>query len=319
MGINRVQFQKGLSMAEFVEAYGSEVKCHEALVATRWPDGFVCPCCGGQAHSHFEREGRTYWQCGACRRQTTVTAGTVFEATKLPLTVWFLAMHLLTQAKNAVSALELSRHLGVRYKAAWLMKQKLMQVMQEREATRRLDGRVEIDDAYLGGERMGGKAGRGSENKVSFVAAVQTTEDGKAVVVRYDPIPFTRGAVETWSKTALAASAEVISDGLACFGGVTASGASHSYYVTSGKSGKAAAQHPAFRAVNTLLGNLKTALVGTYHAFAFRKYAHRYLADVQYRFNRRFDLKSILPRLVRAAAVTGPRPESRIRLAEVEG
>lgn len=319
MGINRVQFQKGLSMAEFLDAYGSEVKCHETLVATRWPDGFVCPCCGGKAHSRFEREGRTYWQCGACRRQTTVTAGTVFEATKLPLTVWFLAMHLLTQAKNAVSALELSRHLGVRYKAAWLMKQKLMQVMQEREATRRLDGRVEIDDAYLGGERMGGKAGRGSENKVSFVAAVQTTGDGKAVLVRYDPIPFTRSAVETWSKTALAASAEVISDGLACFGGVIASGASHSYYVTSGKSGKAAAQHPAFRAVNTLLGNLKTALVGTYHAFAFRKYAHRYLADVQYRFNRRFNLKSILPRLARAAAVTGPRPESLIRMAEVEG
>jgi len=124
--------------------------------------------------------------------------------------------------------------------------------------------------------------------------------------VRYDPIPFTRAAVETWAKGALAASAEVVSDGLACFGGVIASGASHSYYVTSGRGGKAAAQHPAFRAVNTLLGNLKTSLAGTYHDFDFRKYAHRYLADAQYRFNRRFNLKSILARLVHAAAITGP-------------
>jgi plasmid replication initiation protein len=71
--------------------------------------------------------------------------------------VWFLAMHLLTQAKNNVSALELKRHLGVRYKAAWLMKHKLMQVMLLREAPRQLDGRVEIDDAYLGGELPGGQ------------------------------------------------------------------------------------------------------------------------------------------------------------------
>ena len=85
----------------------------------------------------------------------------------LPLTIWFLAMHLLTQAKNNVSALELKRHLGVRYKTAWLLKHKLMQVMSEREAPRQLDGRVEIDDAYLGGELPGGKSGRGSENKVS--------------------------------------------------------------------------------------------------------------------------------------------------------
>ena len=85
--------------------------------------------------------------------------GTIFEATQLPLTTWFLAMHLLAQAKNNVSALELKRHLGVRYKTAWLLKHKLMQVMSEREASRQLDGRVEIDDAYLGGELPGGKSG----------------------------------------------------------------------------------------------------------------------------------------------------------------
>jgi hypothetical protein len=83
-----------------------------------------------------------------------------------------------------------------------------------------------------------------------------------------------------------------------------------------GGTGWEAAQHLAFRAVNTVLGNLKTAISGTYHAFDFRKYADRYLAEVQYRFNRRFDLGSILKRLVRAAAITTPRPEAAIRAAE---
>jgi transposase-like protein len=127
MGMNRVQFQKGLSMAEFLEHYGTEEKCHAALVASRWPQGFCCPHCTHERHSTFVRQGRQYWQCQRCRHQTTVTAGTVFEATKLPLSRWFLAMHLMTQAKNNISALELKRHLGLRYKSAWLMKHKLLQ------------------------------------------------------------------------------------------------------------------------------------------------------------------------------------------------
>jgi hypothetical protein len=80
--------------------------------------------------------------------------------------------------------------------------------------------------------------------------------------------------------------------------------------------GQQAARHPQFRWVNTLLGNLKTAITGTYHAIKFRKYAHRYLAEAQYRFNRRFDLKSILPRLLRAAVKTKPKPLYVTRLAE---
>jgi transposase-like protein len=271
---------------------GTEEQCHAALVTSRWPNGFVCPRCGGAPHSTFVREGRRHWQCRACRHQTTVTAGTVFAATKLPLSRWFLAMHLLTQAKNNVSALELMRHLGVRYQAAWLMKHKLMQVMTEREAARVLDGRVEVDDAYLGGERPG-KRGRGSENKVSFV--------------------------EAWAKQAIGSSAQVRSDGLGCFRGVTASGAAHAAIITGGGTGRAAAQHPEFKRVNTVLGNLKTAINGTYHAFDFRQYADRYLSEIQYRFNRRFDLGTLLKRLLRAAATTSPWPEHAIRLAEIGG
>jgi ribosomal protein L37AE/L43A len=314
MGINKVQFQKGLSMMQFMERYGTEEKCHAAAVALRWPDGFVCPECGETRHCSFERKGLTYWQCSACREQTTVMCGTIFEATKLPLTTWFLAMHLLTQAKNNVSALELTRHLGVRYKTAWLLKHKLMQVMCEREAPRQLDGRVEIDDAYLGGELPGGKSGRGSENKVSFIAAVQTTDTGRPLQVCLKKLDFTKEAIAEWAKTALAASARVVSDGLWCFRAVTAAGAAHGRTVTGG--GPSSVKLEQFRAVNTFLGNLKTAYSGTYHSFDFAKYAHRYLAEVQYRFNRRFDLSSILRRLLVATVRTPPRPERFLRAAE---
>ena len=312
MAMNQVQFQPGLSMTEFLDRYGSEDKCEAALTATRWPGGFRCPSCGSGAHGSFLREGRRYWQCTTCRHQCSVISGTIFESTKLPLTRWFVAMHLLTQSKNNVSALELKRHLGVCYKTAWLMKHKLMEVMREREDARQLDGRVEIDDAYLGGERSGGSRGRGSENKVPFIAAVQTTPEGRPLYACFAKQPFTTEAVAMWAAKSLATSAQVVSDGLWCFRGVTIIGAEHHPTVT----GKTRAKLPQFKAVNTLLSNLKTALTGTYHAFDFAKYAHRYLAEAQYRFNRRFNLASILVRLLRAASLTPPRPAALIRLTE---
>jgi hypothetical protein len=192
-----------------------------------------------------------------------------------------------------------------------------MQVMVDREATRTLEGRVEIDDAYLGGQLIGGKSGRGSENKVSFLAAVQTTPDGRPLYACMCKMPFTKEAVAAWAQQSLSASAEVVSDGLACFQAVTCTGATHRRTVTGG--GSSSAKLAQFRAINTLLGNLKTAFSGTYHAFDFQKYAHRYLAEVQYRFNRRFDLREILNRLLRAAVLTRPNPERSLRMAEASG
>src|SRR5450432_590649 len=209
MAMNRVQFQPGLSMIEFLDRYGSEDKCEAALLESRWPKGFACPACNSGVHSGFIRAGRRYWQCAACHHQCSAISGTIFESTKLPLTRWFLAMHLLTQSKNNVSALELKRHLGVCYKSAWLMKHKLMEVMRQREDGRELDGRVELDDAYLGGERSGGKAGRGSENKIPFVAAVQTTPDGQPQLVCLRQQPFTVEEVSVFAARSIAPSATV--------------------------------------------------------------------------------------------------------------
>ncbi len=312
--MNRVQFQSGLSMEVFFERYGTEEKCHAALEASRWPSGFCCPACGDPRHSRFVREGRTYWQCHRCRKQSTVISGTIFQSTKWSLRRWFLAMHLLTQAKNNVSALELKRHLGVCYKTAWLVKHKILEVMTEREAGRVLEGRVEIDDAYLGGEKEG-TPGRGSENKISFVAAVQTREDGHPLFICLKRLAFAKEAIDAWANQSLAASSYVFSDGLKCFTALEGNVAQHKPQVVG--SGCQAVQHVVFRWVNTVLGNLKTSISGTYHAFKFAKYADRYLGEAQYRFNRRFDLSTILTRLTRAAALTFPHPIAKIRLAEV--
>lgn len=297
-------------MVEFMSQYGTDEQCEAVLIASRWPHGFVCPECACSVHSSFAREGRPYWQCSACRHQCSATSGTIFESSKLGLSLWFLAMHLLTQAKNNVSALELKRHLGVCYKTAWLLKHKLMEVMRLREDGRQLTGRVEIDDAYLGGERSGGKVGRGSENKVSFVAAVQTTDTGNAVLTCLSLQPFTSEAMLAFAARSLQRPLTVVSDGLACFIATEKAGV-HDRVVTGG--GKAAVKLPQFRAVNTVLSNLKTGLSGTYHAFKFAKYAHRYLGEFQYRFNRRFNLRSILQRLVVAASATKPHSLGTIR------
>jgi ribosomal protein L37AE/L43A len=311
MKMNRVQFQPGLSMPEFSGLYGTEAKCQAALEAARWPNGFVCPKCGGPARTRFERGGLRYWQCGNCAHQCSLISGTMFEATKLPLSRWFLAMQLLTQSKNNVSALELRRQLGVSYDTAWRIKHKIMEAMRLREQDRELDGRVEMDDAYLGGEQTGGKPGRGSENKVPFIAAVQTTADGKPILACLRQQPHTREEVAVFAAQHLAPSATVVSDGLWCFRATTLVGAEHQAIVTGG--GKASAKMPQFWAVNTLLGNLKNSITGTYHAFDFAKYAHRYLAEFQYRFNRRFDLRIILSRLLVALVAAPAVPEWRLR------
>ena len=150
---------------------GTEEQCYSALFHLRWPDGFVCPECGNKTYCKIK--SRKVYQCHRCHRQTSLTSGTIFAATKVPLTKWFLAIYLLTQRKTSVSALQLKRDIGVSYNTAWKMKHKLMQVMLEREKGKKLSGRIEIDDAYIGGERPG-KPGRGAAHKAPFIAVVET-------------------------------------------------------------------------------------------------------------------------------------------------
>lgn len=314
MATNRVQFQKGLSLSEFVRRYGTQEGCEQAVLTWRWPEGFACPGCGQAEHTTFRRGGLLYLQCCHCRHQASLLAGTVFQSSKLGLPRWFQAMYLLTQAKNGVSALELMRHLGVCYKTAWSLKHKLQQAMALAEDSRKLTGRVEVDDAYFGGERHGGKPGRGSENKVPFVAAVQTTERGQPELVCLKQCRFTKAAMADFMAKATVRPLTVVSDGLACFTTADDAGV-HERTVTGG--GKDSVALPQFNAVNTVLGNLKTAIAGTHHAFDFAKYADRYLAEFQFKFNRRFKMHELLQSLAKAVIVTAPQPVRTLRLAEV--
>jgi len=314
MAQNKVQFQKGLKMTDFLAQFGTEEKCEAELERIRCHSGFKCPRCqNAECYVYYHRTNKTY-QCKKCKVETTLTRGTIFQGTRLPLFTWFYAVYLLTQSKNNVSALELTRTLGICYRSAWRLKHKLTQVMLEREDRRILSGRVEIDDAYFGGERRGGKAGRGSENKVPFVAAVQTDADGNPRYAIYSFVPrFTNCSIGLWARKRLAVGSVVASDGLACFPAVEDAGCIHELHVVG--PGNRSTDLKCFKWVNTLLGSLKTAMKGTYHSFNIWKYSTRYLAESQYRFNRRHDMKAMFIRLSFACAQTTARPEVWLREA----
>lgn len=228
--------------------------------------------------------------------------------------VWFLAAYVLSQAKNNVSALELMRHLGVCYQTAWSLKHKLMEAMWVRERPRSLRGTVQVDEAFLGGQSSG-RASLGRKGKVPFLAAVSATWEGKLGHVCLSQQPATGEDVIVFTLNAVDRHALVVSDGAPSFNYVVWGRARHRAIVTGG--GKQSCEIPELKAINTVLGILKTAITGTYHAFKFRKYADRYLAEYQYRFNRRFQLGELMQRIIRAAANCKPMPLPLLRMAEV--
>lgn len=313
MARNKVQFQKGLSEAQFDDLYGTEEKCRAVVFGWRWPSGFECPTCGGARHSMIKT--RRLYQCTGCRRQTSLIAGTIFAATKASLRTWFRAMYHLTQSKGGISSIELGRRLGVTQTTAWKIKHKLMQVMMERDAGKRLKGRIEMDDAYLGGARSGGKRGRGSPGKTPIVAAVETTPEGKPIRLKLRRVNgFRRSEIARLAKNGFDPGSSVVSDGLRCFAAVTEAGCSHQTIITG--SGRKAALTPAFKWVNTALANIKNAMTGTYRAIR-SKHVPRYLAEFEYRFNRRYDLAAMMPRLGYVAVRTPPMPYRLLKLAEI--
>lgn len=312
MARNRIQFQKGLSEAGFNALYGTEDLARAALERWRWPHGFACPKCRGQDHCLVGP--RKLYQCNCCHRQTSLTAGTIFNSTKVPLTTWFRAMYLITQTKQGISSIELGRRLGTTQTTAWKIKTKLAEVMRAAGSGDKLDGRIEMDDAYLGGARSGGKTGRGSPGKKPIIVAVQTDDKGRPRRIKLRRIArFKRARVKSLTKKIIAPGSTVVTDGYQCFHGVKDAGCEH-VRITTG-CGARAARNPAFRWVNTMLGNIKASLVGTYRAIR-KKHIVRYLAEFEWRFNNRFDLAAMIPALGRAAAATKPAPYWWLKLAD---
>ena len=312
MSRNKVQFQKSISIHSFINQFGTEEQCRKHLFSLRWPNGFHCPYCGHDQHCHLK--SRPLYQCNQCHHQSSILAGTLFAGTKLPLTIWFLAIYLIVQEKNGISALELSRELGISYNATWRLKQKIMQAMKERDDELPLSGFIQLDDAYWGGVKKG-KRGRGARNKSPFVAAVAMNEDGHPMKMRFSMVTgFRKGEIKDWASHHIEPASLVISDGLSCFNAIESADSHHLKIVTGG--GAASVELPYFTWVNTMISNVKNSMHGTYHAIK-RKHLPRYLGEFCYKFNHRYDLAGMLTQLLNDCIRTPAMPARLLKLAEV--
>jgi len=309
---NKIQFQKGLSLPKFLTSYGTEKQCETALYKMRWPQGLVCQDCGGSRH--YELKTRKLYQCSACKKQISLISGTIFEATKLELTTWFLAIYLITQSKDGISSLNLARTLGVSANAALRVKHKLQHVMKLCDDSQALSNLVQIDDAYLGGKRKGGKRGRGAEGKTPFVAAIMTNDKGHPILMRFSVVAgFHKNDISNWAKKHLFPGTSVVSDGLNCFPAVKDAGCEHHAIIKS--DGTKSMEYSEFKWVDTMIGNVKNSIHGTYHAIS-EKHVPRYLAEFCFRFNRRFELGKMIKQLAQAAVNTLPMPHRLLKQAE---
>ena len=167
--------QKGISFKEFRQRFQTEETCEAYLFEQRWPDGFICPECGGTGCYHLR--GRREYVCKHCHRQSSVTAGTVLHRTHLPLTIWFWAIYLAAHDKRGISAVQLSSELEIAYSSAWYLLHRLRKAMGQRDQDYVLSGIVELDDTYFGAPKSTGKRGCGTE-KTSALAAVSHSEQG---------------------------------------------------------------------------------------------------------------------------------------------
>ena len=313
MAKNKIQFQKGISLPQFLSQYGTEEQCRTALFRMRWPLGFQCPKCGHGCYC--EIRGRKVYQCHKCHFQASLIQGTIFASTKLPLTAWLLCIYLVTQAKDGISSLNLARTIGVSANAALRMKHKLQQVMKNRDDQRSLKGILLMDDAYWGGKKRNGKRGRGASGKMPLVAALSLSPEGHPLFLKLSQVEgFTKKEISAWSTKYIRPGSHVVSDGLNCFPGVTQAQCGHEPIIT--YNGGKYNDRKVFQWLNTVLGNVKNALHGTYHSVS-DKHLPRYLAEFCYRFNRRFQLHTMVNRLAYVALRTLPVPQRVLRLAEV--
>ena len=280
----------------------------------RWTDGFRCPRCDGHEHELFYGRRLKRYQCRICSHQATLTRGKNTQPIKLPFTTWIQAFYLIGQAKNDISSLELRGHMDVKYDATWLLHNKILRAMTERDDGCVLRGKIQIDAACLGRERPGDKAGRGSENMIPIVAALSVNEAGHPVHTKINSLAgFSSVAIATYARDHLAPGNAVLSDGLTCFRSITAAGCSHEVIVNGGKHPN---YFPQFRWINTVLRNLKTCFSVTFHAFNIVKYARRHLGGHCFGFNSRFSRAAMTERIPNAVCCCNHFTERDLCVAE---
>ena len=293
---------------EFMDWFATEEACLKYLEKLRWPQGFVCPRCDEAVQAY--RASRTRLMCRACRYQSTVTAGTVFEKTRTPLRTWFAAVWYVTNQKQGVSALGLQRVLGLNsYQTAWAMLHRLRRAMV-RPGREQLKGNVEVDETYIAITERGkprSRASRKSHTTKTLVAVAVETLDPKGfgrIRLRRIPIdseqyllPFVREAAASGSK--------VHTDGSAAYRSLSEQGFLHKRNVMAGSETSAHSSMPGVHRVASLL---KRWLLGTHHGAVQPNQLDYYLDEFTFRFNRRTSRSRglLFYRLFEQAVITEP-------------
>jgi transposase-like protein len=277
------------SLSQFLDWFQSDGDCAAYLARLRWPDGFSCRSCRA---SDVWLTKRHLYICTTCGKQTSVIAGTIFEKTRLPLLTWFRAIWMLTSSKSGVSAKELQRELGIGYRAAWLMLQKLRRAMvRPGRDSDKLSGDVEVDESYLGGPVPGGKRGRGAEGKVIIAIAAERKGFGKKSKrwklgrTRIQVVPDTSAkTLLDFVEDTCEKGSTIYTDGLSAYQGLAARGYTHDATAISKGNDPA---HVVLPAVHRVASLLKRWLMGTHHGGWGAQHVEAYLDEFVFRFNRR--------------------------------
>jgi len=266
------------TVLELERRFSDEAACRAYLATLRWPEGFVCPGCQGREHWAVRREK---WQCPACNREVSVIAGTVFQDSKLPLTVWIRAMWQVTSQKNGVSALGLQRELGLgSYKTAWTMLHKLRRAMV-RPGRERLHGLVEVDEAYWGGEEEDVR-GRQTYDKALIAVAAEANGAGIGRIRLRHISDTNRTTLHGFIAEVIEPGSTVQTDGLQAYRELQ--GYVHDRQIQKRQPEDAAHLLPRAHRVISLL---KRWLLGTHQGAVGAEYLQDYLDEFTFRFNRR--------------------------------
>jgi transposase-like protein len=291
---------------ELVETFPDDAACAAWLGQLRWPDGFVCPKCGAAGEPWRQSRGRLV--CPACRHQGTVTAGTILEKTRTPLTTWFEAAWHMTTAKNGRSAKTLERTLGVRYRVAGTILQRF-RVAMGRSERRPLFGTIEVDEALVGGVDRGGKPGRGASKSV-VVIAVEVHDPKGFGRVRMRHVPDASGNhLVPFVCAVVAPGSTVRTDGWGGYNALPRYGYTRHKTVLSSSPDPA---HVAMPGVHRVASLLKRWILGTHQGSVAPEHLQSYLEELTFRFNRRTSASRGLAfrRLLEQAVVTGPITEA---------
>jgi transposase-like protein len=286
----------------FVDMFPDDASCAAYLARLRWPQGFVCPDCKATSDAWNESRGRL--ECRICHHQTSVTAGTIMDKTRTPLTTWFEAAWHLTTAKNGLSAKTLERTLGTAYRTAWaiLQRYRVSMVRSERE---QLSGTIEVDETLVGGVAQGGKRGRGSTNSI-VVVAVEVKEPKGFGRVRMRHVPNASGAsLQQFVCDVVAQGATVHTDGWTGYNGLRDHGYVHEKIILSSSGDPA---HVAMPGVHRIVSLFKRWVLGTHQGSVVPAHLQSYLEEFTFRFNRRTSKSRglVFRRLLEQAVITGP-------------